>query len=195
MSDDTNTGAEGAETETGKTNVRQMSFSLLDDGNIRADFDGQEPLFLNPAQLPENITSAAVTEGVISRARGYTSKLAGDSRTPEALRAAVEKGFAALLAGVWKIERTAGEGSDYTIEQEAAHLFRQLRAKAKGEEYTGTLAEAAAQFATLTDEQKKQLKALPRYQQAYAEIKARVAAEKAAKLAKKADADEDDAPM
>jgi hypothetical protein len=175
---------------------RQMSFSVLDTGVIRADFDGSlEPLFLDPAKVPESLQAAAMTEGLISRSRGYTSKLTDKERTPQALRTAIEKGFAALLAGVWKLERAAAGESEYSSEVEAAHRFRIARAKAKGEEYAGTLAESAANFAALTDEQKKTLKALPRYQAMMAEVKAERAAAKAAKLAKAADAAEDESPF
>src|SRR6478736_903912 len=118
MSDEQVTQSENQSTDSPSTDApaktRQMSFEVLESGEIRADFGkGLEPLLLNPALVPEHIIAAAVTEGLISRTRGYTSKLSADDRTPEALRAAVEKGFAALLAGTWKIERVAGGSADY----------------------------------------------------------------------------------
>jgi len=178
------------ETETKK---RQMSFTVLESGEIRADFgEGVEPLTLNPASVPESLHAVAIAEGFISRLRGHTSKLTADDRTPENLRSAVEKGIAALLAGTWKIERTGGAGVEYSQEVEAAWLFRQMRAKSKGEKDTSTFAEAAENFAKLTDEQVKQLKALPRYQVAFQEVKAKRAAEKLAKLTAKLDADGED---
>ena len=178
-----------------KTTKRQMSFSVLDTGEIRADFGAElEPLILAPASVPEEIQAAAVTEGLISRLRGATSKLADADRTPENLRAAIQKGMENLLAGIWKIERAPGT-AEVSIEVEAAWLFRKLRAESKGEEFTGTIAEAAENFAQLTDEQKKTLKALPRYQAAAAQVKADRQAKKAAKLSAKADADEDDSPF
>lgn len=160
--------------------TRQMTFTVLESGIVRADFDGQEPLFLEPGLIPEHIQGAAMTEGLISRTRGYTSKLEGEGRTPAALRDAVAKGFAQLMAGIWKIERAAS--ASFTLEQEAAHVFKLMRAKVTGVEYTGTPAESAMAFDALTDEQKKTLKALPRYQLAYAEVKAAAAAAKAQKL-------------
>ena len=176
-----------------ETKKRQMSFNVLEDGTIHAEFGpGLEALTLNPLQIPESMQAAALTEGVISRARAYTSKLTEANRTPEKLREAVQKGFANMLAGIWKIERAPGEGgADFPIEVEAAHLFRQMRAKAKGEEFTGTLAEAAVNFAALTDDQKKTLKALPRYQVAYAEVKAARATAKLEALKKAADESDD----
>ena len=186
---------ETPETPVEKTTKRQMSFSVLDTGEIRADFGAElEPLILAPASVPEEIQAAAVTEGLISRLRGATSKLADADRTPENLRAAIAKGMENLLAGIWKIERAPGT-AEVSIEVEAAWLFRKLRAESKGEEFTGTLAEAAENFAALTDEQKKTLKALPRYQAAAAQVKADRQAKKAAKLSAKADAEEDDSPF
>jgi len=183
-----------ATTETPeKTSTRQMSFVVLDSGAIQATFgEGIEPLTLNPMETPEAIQAAAVTEGLISRARSYTSKLKDDGRTPAALRDAIAKAFENLKAGIWKIERAEGTG-EISIEAEAAHEFKLSRAKSKGEEYTATLAETAAAFAALSDEQKKQLKAVTRYQVAYAEVKARRAAEKAKKLLEKAEKEEDNA--
>lgn len=180
-----------APVETGK---RQMSFTVLEDGTIRAEFgEGIEPLNLNPAAVPETLQAAAMTEGLISRARGYTSKLTDEARTPAALRVAIAKAFENLLAGVWKIERAAGEGGEVSMEVEAAFLFRQMRAKAKNEEFTGTLAEAAEAFGKLDEESKKTLKALPRYQLALAEVKAKRQADKLAKMAAKLEKEGDDA--
>lgn len=168
-----------------KAKTRQMTFTVLDDGVIRAEFgEGVEPLTLNPAAVPESLQAAAMTEGLISRSRGYTSRLTDADRTPNALRAAVAKAFENLLAGVWKMERAPGE-AEFSIEVEAAFLFRQMRAKAKGEPFTGTIQESADNFATLSDEQKKTLKALPRYQLALAEVKQARATKKLEALAKK----------
>lgn len=196
MTEQTTTTAPETETETtapAKEKTRQMSFTVLEDGTIRADFGPElEPLTLNPGDVPETIYTAAVTEGLISRARGYTSKLTDSDRTPAALREAIAKAFTALLAGTWKIERAAGAGEEFSLEVQAAHVFREMRAKAKGETYTGTLAEAAENFGALSDDQKKALKALPRYQLALAQVKADHAAKKAEKLAKKVEASEDD---
>lgn len=176
-----------------KAKTRQMTFTVLEDGNIRAEFgEGVEVLQLNPTEVPESLQLSAVTEGIISRLRGYTSKLTDADRTPVALRAAVAKGIENLKAGVWKIERAPGEGTpEYSIEVEAAHLFKQMRAKAKGEEFTGTLADSADAFGKLDDEQKKKLKGLSRYQLALAEVKAARAAAKLAKLQKSAGTDDD----
>lgn len=166
---------------------RQMSFTVLDSGEIRADFGpGLDPLVLNPGAIPESLIAAAVAEGLMSRARSYTSKLTGDSRTPEALREVIAKAFENMLAGIWKVERAGAGGSDFSIEAEAAWIFRAKRAEAKGEPFTGTLAEAAAAFSGLSDEQKKTLKGLPLFKLAYAEVKAKRDAEKLEKL--KADA-------
>lgn len=186
-----NTATDGDAPDTVTTKpesaARQMTFSLLDNGEIRADFGpGLDPLTCNPALLPENLVSLAVAEGIMSRARGYTSKLTGDSRTPAALREAIAKAFENMMAGVWKIERVGGGSSEFSIEQEAAWMFRQKRAEAKGEQFTGTLAEAADAFSALSDDQKKTLKGLPLYRLCYAEVKAARDAEKLAKL--KADA-------
>lgn len=181
------TEGEAPETAKPESAARQMTFTHLDNGEIRADFGpGLDPLTINPGALPESLVSLAVAEGIMSRARGYTSKLTGDSRTPAALREAIAKAFENMLAGVWKIERVGGGSSEFSIEQEAAFVFRQKRAEAKGETFTGTLAEAAEAFSALADEQKKTLKGLALYRLAYAEVKAARDAEKLAKL--KADA-------
>lgn len=175
------------ETPEEKASKRQMSFTVLEDGQIMASFgDGVEPLYLNPGLLPESLIPSAVAEGVISRSRGYTAKLTAENRTPEKLREATARAFENLLSGIWKIERTPGESTEYTIEQEAAFVFRQMRAAARGEEFIGTLAEAAAEFAALSEARKAAVKALPRYQLARAQVKARRDAEKLAKLEKKA---------
>lgn len=188
---DAGEGAAEAEKSGGK---KQMSFSVLEDGTIQATFgEGIDPLRLHPEEVPEQTRMAAITEGLISRTRGYTSKLEGAERTPENLRIQVEKGFNALRAGVWKIEREATEV--FTVEIEAAHLFRKLKAASKGEAYSETVEQVAEIWAKLTDEQKATVKALPRYQQAMAEIKAQRALERARKLAKKADEAEANAPL
>ena len=97
------------------------------------------------------------------------------------------------MAGIWKIERAPGEGTpEYSIEIEAAFLFRQMRAKAKNEDFTGTIQESADAFAKLSDEEKKTLKALPRYQLAFAEVKAERAAAKSKALAEKLSKEGDD---
>jgi hypothetical protein len=173
---------------------RQMTFTVKDDGAIRAEFgEGVEPVEMSPTSLPEALAAAALTEGVISRLRGYTSKLTDKDRTPEALRAAVAKGVENLLKGIWKIERAPGEGTpDYSIEVEAAHLFKTMRAAAKGEQFTATIAETADAFNALDDEQKKKLKALSKYQLAYAEVKAARAAAKLEKMKKDADEEGDE---
>lgn len=190
MSDETSTAPEVVATEA-PAKVRQMSFTTLEDGTIRAEFgEGLEPLFLNPALLPESIITACVTEGAISRARGYNSKLEGAARTPAALREGTAKAFENLLAGLWKIERSGTGIAEFTIEIEAAHLFRVMRDKAAGKVYEGTMADVSENWAKLTDDQKKQVKALPRYQLALSEVKEKRAAEKRAKLEAAVIADE-----
>lgn len=198
-----------SETQTPTPSKKQMSFSVLDSGEIEASFGPDiEPLRLNPADVPEAVQLLAISEGLISRSRGYVSRLEGEDRTPENMRAQVLKAFDNLRAGIWKLERGEGGGSaDFTIEIEAAWLFRKMKAEAKNETFTETLGETAAMWGQLTDDekdadgkviakgQKSQVKALPRYQQALAQVKARRAAEKAAKLAAKADADEADSPF
>lgn len=181
-----------AEGPPSKAKTRQMTFTLLDDGNIRAEFgEGVEPLTMNPSELPEALQAAAVAEGVISRLRGYTSKLIDKDRTPAALRVQIAKGIENLKAGVWKIERAPGE-AEFSIEVEAAHLFKQMRAKAKGETFDGTLADTSEAFSKLDEEQKKALKGLSRYQLALAEVKASRAAAKLEAMKKKADEEGDE---
>jgi hypothetical protein len=174
---------------TPEKSTRQMSFTELDNGDVRADFGpGLDPVVFTPAALPEALLAAALTEGVIARLRSYTSKLVGDSRTPANLRESIVKGVDNLFAkGIWKIEREPGEpGASISIEAEAAWIFRQKRAAAKGEDYLQSLVDCAKDFGALSDDKKKQLKAVPAYQVAYAAVKARKAAENAAKLAKAA---------
>lgn len=178
------------------TKKRLMSFSVLDNGDIQASFgEGVEPLTLAPSEVPEAVQLAAITEGLISRTRSYIGQLEGEDRTPENMRIACLKGFDALRAGTWKVERTGGGGVEYTIEVRAALLFRILKAQAKGETCSDTLESVATMWTAFTDEQKKQVKALPRYQQALATVKAEAAQAKAAKLAKKADEAEENSPF
>jgi hypothetical protein len=181
--------------------TRQMSFTILDDGTIRAEFGPNlDPLTVNPQALPEDIFPMALAEGIISRLRSYSSKLSGSERTPEALRDATAEGIANLEAGKWKVERAPGSGSsEITIEAEAAHVYRVSRFAETnpGEVYTNTLAEDAAIFAALSDDtkdeagkvialgQRSKVKATQRYQIALAQVKAKRLAEKAAKLAAK----------
>jgi len=175
---------------------RQMFFTQLADGTIQAGFgEGIDPLNLSLLDLPETITTAAVAEGIISRLRGYTSKLVDDKRTPATLAEAVAKGMENLRKGIWKIEREGTGTVDFPIEVEAAFEFKKQMAAKKGVEFTETLETVAVAFAALTDEQKKQLKALSRYQLCYAEVKAKRAAEKVAVLRKQADAEEENAPL
>lgn len=175
---------------------RQMSFTQLADGSIQASFgEGIDPITLSLLDLPESITAAAVTEGVISRLRGYTSKLVDDKRTPAALAEAVAKGIENLKAGVWKIERDGVATPEHSIEVEAAFLFKQQMAAKKGVEFTETLDTVAVAFAALTPEQVKQLKGLTRYQLCYAEVKDQRSKAKLEALRKKVDAEEDNAPI
>lgn len=175
------------------TKTRQMSFTVLEDGTVRADFgEGVDPLSFLPATLPESLFPMAMAKGFIARLQGYTSRLSGEDRNPTNLRAAIEKGLTDLRAGIWAAEREPGQGGgEISIEAEAAHMFRVKRAESKGEEYTQTLEQSAADFKALSDEQKAKLKELPRYKAAYAEVKAARQAKLAAKLAKKADGEED----
>lgn len=181
MSDTDTTVATPVETpaeEKGKT--RQMSFTVLDSGVIRAEFGpGLDPVDLDPATVPENVLSAATIEGLISRARGYSSRLEGADRTPAALREVTEKAFSNLVAGIWKIERTGAGSAEFSIEVEAAWVFRKMR-EATGGAPAGTLEQTAENFAKLTEEQRTELKALPRYKAAYSQVKAERAAKKAA---------------
>lgn len=193
MSDD-NTQAQAPAAEPKKT--RQMSFTVLDTGEIRADFGpGLDPIAFNPAELPEGIFPQAVAEGVISRLRGYTSKLGDSDRTPSNLRAAIAKGLENLQAGIWAVQRAPGAGAEFSIEAEAAFLYRKGKFEADnaGQVYSGTLEADAEAFAALSDEQKAKLKKVPRYAAAYAQVKADRAAKKAAKLAEKATVSEEDA--
>lgn len=168
-----------------ETKTRQMSFTVLEDGSVRADFgEGIDPITFMPASLPETLFPQALAKGFIINLQGATSRLSGDDRTPAALRDAVAERLDGLKAGKWGVERVAGEG-DISIEAEAAHVYRQDRAAAKGETFTGTLADTAADFALLSDEQKEKLKAVSGYKLAYAKVKASRAAKKAEKMAKK----------
>lgn len=173
---------------------RQMTFTVLDDGTVRADFpdSGLEAYTFNPSAIPEALYPDALTEGVINRLRGHMGKLVGGARTPEAMRQTLIHGWETIQKGVWKIEREAGVGT-FSAEVEAAWLFRQKRAVAAGQpiESVGTLAESATAYAQLSDKNKAKLKATPLYKAAYAEIRARNALANASKLQKKAGTAED----
>lgn len=72
-----------SETQT-PAHKKQMAFSVLDSGEIEASFGpGFEPLRLNPADVPEAVQLLAISEGLISRSRGYVSRLEGEDRTPK----------------------------------------------------------------------------------------------------------------
>lgn len=170
---------------------RQMSFTVLENGTVRAEFGpGLDPVEFDPSALPESIWASALAEGVISRLRSYGSKLQGENRTPANLREATVAGLEKLKAGEWKVERIPGMG-EVSIEAEAAHVYRKTKAADAGEEYTRTLAEDAAAFAALSDEQKDKLKKTSRYLAAVAAVKAERNAKKAEKLAKKAKTEEE----
>lgn len=176
---------------------RQMTFSVLEDGTVRADFpdSGLEPFVFAPSAIPEACYADAVTDGVIYRMRSGMGRLTGEARTADAMRASLVETWGHLSAGNWKVARVAGEGgTSYTIEVEAAFIFRQKRAVAAGKDISeaGTLAQAAENYAALSDDQVAKLKANPLYQLARAEVKAARDAEKLAKLAKKAAESEDD---
>lgn len=200
------------ETQT-TTPKKQMSLSYLTEtGQVMATFvDNSEPLYIGIDEVPEDSRIKALVGGIMANLRGATSKLEGENRTPANLRTAIAQRMTDIRAGQWTTERAPGEaGESYTIEQEAAWLFRKLKAEAANKEFTETLAEVAELWDSLTDDpkgadgkplkdengkvilgQKGQVKATPRYQQALAQIKARRAAEKAEKMAKKAAAAED----
>lgn len=172
---------------------RAMSFHVLEDGTVRADFHGLDPLTFNPGAFPESILPMAVTEGVIQNLRSAGSRISGDERTPAKLRELVAARLAAMLAGEWRPEReSAGESESYTIDEEAAHVFRKLRFEAEnpGQAYTGTLAADAAAYSALDETRQKALKATARFQQARTQVKLARDAVKAAKLAKKAEKEE-----
>lgn len=172
-----------------QTRNRQMSFTVLDSGEIRADFgEGAEPFTFNPASMPEALFPAAVAKGVIANLSGATAKLTGADRNPVKLRAAVVGRWDLLKSGVWGAPRGEGAGEEISIEAEAAHLFRVKRGEKTGTPYTGTLDESVAAFASLADEQKAKLKETPLYKLAYAEVKQARAAAKLAKMQAKADA-------
>ena len=99
------------------------------------------------------------------------------------------------MAGVWKIDRIHGGGAEYTIEVEAALVFRQMRAASKGEICADTIETVAANWETLSEDQRKQVKDLPRYKAAFAQVKATRQAAKAQAMLAKAEADEADAPF
>jgi hypothetical protein len=173
------------ETETKKT--RQMTFAILESGAVRAEFgEGIDPITFNPPELPEAIFPQAVTAGVIARLRSYTSGLIGEDRTPAKLHDAIARGLADLMRGIWAAERVSAT-TEYTVEAEAAHLYRAKRAEKAGKEFTVTLAESAADFEALSDEQRKDLKARALYRLCYQEVKESRAAKTRAKLEKKAD--------
>jgi hypothetical protein len=175
-----------------KTKTRQMSFTVLEDKSVRVDFgEGIDPITFQPASLPETLFPDAVAKGVIARLQSYSSSLQGGSRTPAALREKTLKGLEDLQKGIWVAEREVSS-PEASIEAEAAHIFRQERAKAEGKEYTLTLDETAALYAALSDEQKVKLKATARFQAAYAKVKAARQAARAEKLSKKAQEDDSD---
>lgn len=186
MTDQTTTETPAPETQAPeKTNKRQMTFAILENGNIQASFgEGIDPLVLDLSTVPEAVQLAAITEGLISRTRGYTANLVDADRTPAKLAERVAKAFANLQAGVWKIERGEGAGETFTIDEEAAHVFRIKRGEKKNEPYTKTLAETAKEWGALTEDQRKTAKTVPLFQLARAEVKARRDAEKMEKLAK-----------
>lgn len=180
------------ETPAKTGNKRQMQFAILENGNIQASFgEGIDPITLDIATVPEQVQLAAITEGLISRARSYTNNLTDDERTPENLAKRVAKAFAALMAGTWKAERGT-VSAEFTIDQEAAHLFRIKRGEKKGEPYTSTQEETAEAWNALSDEQRKTAKGVPLFQLALAEVKAKRSAEKMAKLVKAAENDTGD---
>ena len=103
---DLTTPNETPETETESPKTRQMSFHILDDGTIRADFVGDvESLTLPLSEVPEALKISAIADGVISRARGYASKLTEDERTPQNLAKQIALAFANIRAGIWKAPR------------------------------------------------------------------------------------------
>jgi hypothetical protein len=164
-----------------------MSFTVLDTGDIRADFgEGIEPFTFNPATMPETLFPTAVAKGVIANLSGATAKLTGDDRNGANLRKAVVGRWDLLKSGIWGAPRGEGAGEEVSMEAEAAHVFRIKRGEKKGQPYTGTLDQSAADFAALSDEQTAKLKDTPLYKLAYAEVKAARSAAKLAKLQKKA---------
>jgi len=179
---------------TPQTRNRQMSFTVLDDGNIRADFGpGADPILVNvTSDLPASLYPQAVAKGFIANWSGATAKLAGEGRNPLSLRAAVLARIDLNKVGIWGAVRGEGAGEEISIEAEAAHVFRVKRGEKKGEPYIQGLDESVAAFSALSEEQKTKLKATPLYKLAYAEVKAKRAAEKLTKLAAAAEGDSGD---
>lgn len=170
-----------------KAKTRQMSFSVLESGEVHAEFgEGVEPIRFAPAALPEQIFPQAVTAGVISMLRSYTSRLADADRTPENLRKQIAAGLVDLQAGQWGRGRIAG-APEFTLEGETAHVWRILRFTETNpaEDYPGTLEADAREYASKGEELQKKLKATPRWALALARVKADRAARKAEKLGAK----------
>jgi hypothetical protein len=176
---------------TTETSTRQMSFTIQEDGIIRADFGtGLDPLTLNPQEVPEDVYPQIFSAGLIAFLRARSSKLSGEDRTPAALREVTKAGIIDLLAGKLHTPRVSSAAASFTANAEAAHVYRVLRFAETnpGETYAGTLAADAAAFVALDEDKQKKLLTVPRFQQALAQVKAARLAAKAAKLAKKADA-------
>ncbi len=180
MSEDTTPNTAPAATS------RQMAFAILADGSIQASFGpGLEDITFTRAEFHPATIEPAISAGIVSRLRAFTSRCTGEDRTPEKLRAAISLGIESLKRGEWTTERTPA-ALETTIEVEAAWGFRKARAAAEGREFTETLAETAVAWAALSDEQQAKVKALPRYAAILAAVKAERQAAKAAKLAAKA---------
>jgi hypothetical protein len=148
--------------------------------------------------VPEEIRLAAIPEGLISRARSATGRCQAAARTPENLRSIVAEIFANFQNGTWRLERqsTAQPAtSNFSVEIIAAYEFRKGKAIAAGKDFTDSVADVAELWGTLTKEQQATVKALPRYQAAYAAEKSRRAAAKAERLMKKAAIDETSAAL
>jgi hypothetical protein len=191
MSDETSQVSETSTTATAHKpepkKVRQMSFSVLESGEVHAEFgEGIEPIRFSPAALPEAIYPQAVTAGVISMLRSYTSRLADADRTPENLRKQIAAGLVDLEAGQWGRGRTGG-APEFSLEGETAHVWRVLRFAETnpGEAYPGTVEDDAREYAAKDEVLQKKLKATPRWALALAQVKASRAAKKAEKLAGK----------
>lgn len=151
------------------------------------------------ADFPEHVVAFFANFGLKTKLRNFTAAEkdeAGGTISPAQMLERMQKGLDLLKAGTLRVAREPGEkGAGGTLLLEATAIYRRMKAEARGEEHTETLADVAKLLDSLSDEQVEQLKGTTLFKAAMAEAKLARAA-KAAEKAKKAAAQEaEDAPI
>lgn len=185
---------ENQSTETPKAEEKakktpKMSQAVKEDGSVEFAFSHGVKQTYSLADFPPNVRDFFATFGMRTKLRNFTVPDSGEKEaSAEQMATKLEKGANLLKAGLLRVAREPGEKkAGGTLLLEAAFIYKQKKAAAKGEEFTGTEADVAAELEALDEEKLDALKGTTLFKLAMAEVKEKRAAEKKAALQKQAE--------